>query len=119
MSEYQHQKDFIAFLRSPTTNNIEYENKIKADRKLIDQYENLLKEKKITFRKSPLDIFPPPVGIVIEDTSIEESLKVLLAWYSNNKSRNPEVTIVDGAGEISKIQSESDLNKVLNIHVKK
>lgn len=117
-SNYNYGKDFVAYLRSPITQEIEYEIKIKADRKVANEYENLLRERKIMFRKTPLDIFPPPVGIVIENPSVADSLAALLIWYSINKSKKVEVTIVDGKGNNYKIQTESDIDKIINLHRK-
>jgi hypothetical protein len=119
LSKHEYSKDFVAFLRSPLTQKIEFEIRITAEPTLIQEYEKLLKQKEIVYRKSPIDVFPPPRSIIIEDSVISDCLGVLLAWYARNKDKNIIVRVVGGAGDITDVNSKHDIEKLIKLNQSK
>ncbi len=115
----QYSSDFVAFLRSPSTKRIEYEVRITSELTLIEELEELLKEKNIVYRKTPIEVFPPPVGIVVGESSIVDCLAVLLTWYARNKDKNVSVNILHGGGDIIQVNTENDIKTLINLTEKK
>lgn len=113
-SGYKHSSDFVAyFLSSPITKEPEYEIRIKADMQSIDQYKRLLEQKKVEYRLIGLPVFPPPVCLLLEDKSLKDALETLSSWYKDNKSKNPDVSIVKPSGEVVRVEKEQDVQELL------
>lgn len=79
MSSYEHRSDFIAyFLQSPITKELEYEIRIKANNKsAAAEYQKLLKKENIQYRQIGLEVFPLPICLLLDLSSLGRALD---AW---------------------------------------
>jgi hypothetical protein len=107
--------DFVSyFLYSPVTKKPEYEIRIRTDMQSIEEYQKMLQQRKIEYRKIGLPVFPPPVFHLVADSSIKEALQALQAWLATHKSKTLDVSILMPDGESNTIENESDVEYLLS-----
>jgi|SRR5581483_2240340 len=114
-NQYSTRNDFVAyFLQSPTTKEPEFEIRISGPQKAVQTFQQLLRDKQIPFRKIGLDIFPPPLILLLEYNSIKDALGVLHSWFANNKSKITNVMIVKPDAVIEEIKDENQILKIMD-----
>lgn len=114
MAGYEYRSDFIAyFLQSPVTKEPEYEIRIKASKESAAEYRRLLKEGNIQYRQIGLEIFPPPIRLLLEYSSLKSALAALITWYATNKGKDFKVSILKPTGDLAEMQSEQDIQKIM------
>lgn len=115
LAGYEYRSDFIAyFLQSPVTKEPEYEIRIKASKESAAEYRNLLKKGNIQYRQIGLEIFPPPIRLLLDYSSLKDALNALVAWYASNKEKEAfKVSILKPTGDLTEVQSEQDIQKII------
>lgn len=104
---YTTRKDFVAyFLQLPVTKEPEFEIKISGTANVVNAFLALLKQKGVAFRRIGLEIFPPPLMVLLERNSIKEALGVLHVWLKNNREQ--------GIQEIKFIRPDGSAQNILN-----